>query len=108
MAAGVTDRCLTCRIWSPCSWSRSQKEPRKRLQSAALANIRVSAAQPVRVAALLVGLFTVALALVGLVSPDSVTAVRRHNCATPTGTYAVATVRLAMGLVLIVAARASR
>jgi hypothetical protein len=57
---------------------------------------------------LLVGLFTVGLAVVGLVSPDSVTAVRRHNFATPTGTYAAATVRLAMGLVVILAARASR
>src|SRR6187549_778517 len=76
-----------------------------------VATIRVWAARiepPVRVAALLVGLFTVALALVGLVSPDSVTALRRHNFGTPTGTYAAATVRLAMGLVVILAARASR
>jgi hypothetical protein len=76
-----------------------------------MATIRAWAARierPVRVAALLVALFTVGLAVVGLVSPDSVTAVRRHNFATPTGTYAAAAVRLAMGLVVILAATASR
>jgi hypothetical protein len=61
-----------------------------------------------RVAALLVALFTVVLAVVGLVSPDTVTSVRRHNFATPTGTYTAAAVRLAMGLVVILGATASR
>ncbi len=64
--------------------------------------------RPVRVAALLVAVLTVGLAVVGLVSPDSVTAVRRHNFATPTGTYMAAAVRLVMGLVVILAATASR
>jgi hypothetical protein len=76
-----------------------------------MATIRSWAARierPVRVAALLVALFTVGLAVVGLVSPDSVTAVRRQNFATPTGTYAAAAVRLAMGFVVILAATASR
>jgi hypothetical protein len=57
---------------------------------------------------LLVALFTVGLGVVGLVSPDSVTAIRRQNFATPTGTYTAAAVRLAMGLVVILAAKASR
>jgi len=61
-----------------------------------------------RVAALLVALFTVGLAVVGLISPDSVTAVRRYNFATPTGTYTAAAVRLAMGLVVILGAARSR
>ena len=57
---------------------------------------------------MLVGLFTVVLGVVGLVSPDSVTAVRRQNFVTPTGLYTAAGVRLAMGLVVILAATASR
>ena len=57
---------------------------------------------------MLVALFTVVLAVVGLVSPDSVTAVRRHNFATPTGLYTAGAVRLVMGLVVILAATASR
>ena len=61
-----------------------------------------------RMAALLVGLFTVVIAVVGLVSPASVTAVRRLYFATPTGTYTAAAVRLAMGLVVILGATASR
>ena len=76
-----------------------------------MATIRAWAARierPVRVAALLVALFTVGLGVVGLVSPDSVTAIRRQNFATPTGTYTAAAVRLAMGLVVILAAKASR
>jgi hypothetical protein len=63
---------------------------------------------PMRMAALLVALFTVVISVVGLVSPDSVTSVRRHNFATPTGTYTAGAVRLAMGLVVILAATASR
>ena len=57
---------------------------------------------------MLVALFTVVLGVVGLVSPESVTAVRRHNFATPTGTYTAAAVRVAMGLVVILGATASR
>jgi hypothetical protein len=59
-------------------------------------------------AALLVGLFTVVVGVVGLVSPASLTAVRRQYFATPTGLYTAGAVRLAMGLVVILAARASR
>ena len=61
-----------------------------------------------RVVALFVALFTVAVGVVGLVSPDTVTSLRRHNFATPTGTYTAAAVRLAMGLAVILAATRSR
>ena len=59
-------------------------------------------------AALLVALFTVGIGVVGLVSPDSVTAARRQYFATPTGLYTAAAVRLAMGLMVILGATASR
>jgi hypothetical protein len=62
----------------------------------------------IRMAALVVALFTVVLGVAGLVSPDSVTAVRRQNFATATGLYTAAAVRLAMGLVVILGATASR
>ena len=61
-----------------------------------------------RMAALLVGLFTVVVGVVGLVSPASVTAVRRQYFATPAGLYTASVVRLAMGLVVILGATASR
>ena len=57
---------------------------------------------------MLVALFTLVLGVVGLGSPDSVTSVRRHNFATPTGTYTAGAVRFAMGLVVILGAAASR
>jgi len=59
-------------------------------------------------AALLVALFTVAVGMVGLVSPASVTAVRRQYFATPAALYTAAAVRVAMGLVVILGAKASR
>jgi hypothetical protein len=59
-------------------------------------------------AALLVALFTVAVGVVGLVSPNSLTAVRRQYFATPTGLYTAGAVRLAMGLVVFLGATASR
>ena len=62
---------------------------------------------PVRVAALLVALFTIGVGVLGLISPDSVTAARRQYFATPTGFYTAAAVRLAMGLVVIMCASAS-
>ncbi len=61
-----------------------------------------------RSAALLVALFTIIVGIVGLVSPDSVTTVRRLYFATPVGLYAAAAVRVAMGLVVILGAPASR
>jgi hypothetical protein len=57
-----------------------------------------------RIAALLVALFTIVVGMVGLASPESVTTVRRLYFATPVGLYAAGAVRVAMGLVLILAA----
>jgi hypothetical protein len=62
----------------------------------------------VRSAALLIALFITAVGIVGLVSPDSLTTVRRQYFATPVGLYSAAAVRAAMGLVLILCAPASR
>ena len=61
-----------------------------------------------RSGALLVALFGGVVGIVGLVSPDSVTTVRRLYFATPVGLYAAAAVRVAMGLVVILSAPASR
>jgi ribose/xylose/arabinose/galactoside ABC-type transport system permease subunit len=61
-----------------------------------------------RIAALLVAVFIVVVGIVGIVSPDSVTTVRRQYFATPVGLYAAAAVRVAMGLVLILVASVSR
>jgi hypothetical protein len=62
----------------------------------------------VRSAALLVALLTIVVGIVGLVSPDSVTMVRRLYFATPVGLYAAGAVRVVMGLVVILSAPASR
>lgn len=59
-------------------------------------------------AALLVALFTIVVSIAGLVSPESVTTVRRMYFATPAGLFAAAAVRLAMGVVVILSAPASR
>ena len=59
-------------------------------------------------AALLVALVIVAVGIVGIVSPDRVTTVRRQYFATPVGLYTAGAVRVAMGLVLILAAGVSR
>ena len=61
-----------------------------------------------RAAALLVAAFTIAVGTVGLMSPESVTTVRRLYFATPVGLYAAGAVRVAMGLVMILCAPASR
>jgi hypothetical protein len=62
----------------------------------------------VRAAALLVALVSIAIGLVGLVSPDSVMNVRREYVATWLGLHSAGAVRMAMGLVLIVFAPSSR
>jgi len=62
----------------------------------------------VRSAALLVAVFTIVVGIAGLVSPDSVTTVRRLYFATPVSLYSAAAVRVGMGLVLILSAPASR
>jgi len=64
--------------------------------------------EDVRSAALLVAVFTIIVGIVGLISPESGTAARRLYFATPVGLYAAGVVRLAMGLVVILYAPASR
>jgi hypothetical protein len=61
-----------------------------------------------RIAALLVALFTIAIGIGGLISPESGTEVRRLYFATPVRLYAAAAFRVAMGLVVILSATASR
>jgi hypothetical protein len=61
-----------------------------------------------RIAALFLALFVMVVGVVGIVSPDSVTTVRRLYITTPVGLYAAGAVRVAMGLVLILAAPDSR
>jgi hypothetical protein len=62
----------------------------------------------VRIAALFVALFIIVIGIVGLVSPESGTTVRRLYFATPVGLYTAAAIRMAMGLVVILSASASR
>ena len=61
-----------------------------------------------RIPALLVALFTMVVGIGGLVSPERGTEVRRLYFATPTRLYTAAAVRVAMGLVVILSASASR
>ena len=61
-----------------------------------------------RSAALLVALFGIVVGIAGLVSPDGMTTVRRLYFATPAGLYSAGAVRVAMGLVVILCAPASR
>jgi hypothetical protein len=61
-----------------------------------------------RIAAFLVAVSVVVVGIVGIVSPDTGTMIRRQYFATPAGLHAAAAVRVAMGLVLILAARVSR
>jgi hypothetical protein len=61
-----------------------------------------------RIAVLLVALFTIVIGVLGIVSPDSVTTARRLYFATPVGLYTAAAVRVAMGLVVILFAPHSR
>ena len=60
-----------------------------------------------RIAALLVALFTIVVGIVGILSPDYAMTLRRLYY-TPGGLYAGGAVRVAMGLVLILAASISR
>jgi len=61
-----------------------------------------------RPAAWLVAVITIIVGMMGLIDPDSVTTVRRLYFATPVALYAAGAVRVAMGLVLILYAPASR
>jgi hypothetical protein len=61
-----------------------------------------------RIAALLVALLTIVVGVVGIVSPDGGMPIRRLYFETPGRFYTVGAVRVAMGLVLILAALSSR
>ena len=61
-----------------------------------------------RIAASLVALFTIVVGIGGLISPESGTEIRRLYFATPVRLYTAAAVRVAMGLVVILSAAASR
>lgn len=60
------------------------------------------------IAALLVAVFTIVVGIGGLISPESGTDIRRLYFATPVRLYTAAAVRVAMGLVVILSAAASR
>jgi hypothetical protein len=62
----------------------------------------------VKSAAWLVAAFIIVIGVVGLISPDDVTTVRRMYFATPRGLFAAGAVRVAMGLVVILCAPTSR
>jgi hypothetical protein len=57
-----------------------------------------------RIAALLVALVTIGVGVIGIVSPDGGTTLRRFYYATPGRFYSAGAIRVAMGLVLILAA----
>ena len=61
-----------------------------------------------RLAALLVALFTIVVGIGGLVSPESGTEIRRLYFATPLRLYMAGAIRVAMGLVVILSAAGSR
>jgi hypothetical protein len=61
-----------------------------------------------RIAVLLVALVTIVVGVLGIASPDRVTTVRRQYFATPVRLYAAGAIRVAMGLVVILCAPASR
>ncbi len=61
-----------------------------------------------KIAAFLIALFTIVVGIAGIVSPESLTTVRRLYFATPVRLYAAGAVRVAMGLVLILCAPTSR
>jgi hypothetical protein len=69
---------------------------------------RVHQTLRMRIAALLVALFTIAIGIGGLISPESGTEVRRLYFATPVRLYTAAAFRVAIGLVVILSATASR
>jgi hypothetical protein len=62
----------------------------------------------IRIAAFLVALFTIVVGIVGVVSPEYGTMVRRQYFASPVTLYPAVALRLVMGLVVIFAATASR
>ena len=65
-------------------------------------------ANAMRIAALVVAAFTIVVGIVGIVSPEYGTMVRRLYFAAPATLYPAIALRMVMGLVVILAARASR
>ena len=63
---------------------------------------------PLRIAALVVAVGTIVTGIVGIASPDLLTAVRRQYFATPVELYAAGALRMAMGIVVILVAPTSR
>jgi hypothetical protein len=61
-----------------------------------------------RIVVLLVALLTIVVGALGIISPDSLTTVRRLYFATPVALYTAAAIRVAMGLVMILFAPRSR
>lgn len=61
-----------------------------------------------RVAALLVALFTIAVGVGGLISPEHGTELRRLYFATPVRLYSAGAIRVAMGIVVVLSATPSR
>ena len=61
-----------------------------------------------RMAALVVALVTIVVGVGGLISPESGTEIRRLYFATPVRLYTAGAIRVAMGLIVILSARASR
>ena len=61
-----------------------------------------------KIAALLVAVFTIIVGIGGLISPERGTEIRRLYFATPGRLYAAGAIRIAMGLVMALSAAASR
>ena len=61
-----------------------------------------------KIAALLLALFIIAVSLMGIFATDNAMALRRLYYATPSRFYIAGAIRVAMGLVLILAASSSR
>jgi hypothetical protein len=61
-----------------------------------------------RIAALAISLLTIVIGLIGFISPESLTTIRRSYFASPGGLYVACAVRLAFGQVMIFSASSSR
>ena len=69
---------------------------------------RIAVEPRLRIAALLVAFFSIVVGIVGLVSPEYGTWLRRQYFASPETLYPAVLLRLAMGLVVMLAATSSR
>ena len=61
-----------------------------------------------RIVVLFVAVLLIAVGVAGIIAPDSLTELRRTYMVTPRGLYAMGTVRVAIGLLLIRSASSSR